>query len=200
MKKAKILVVDDEQIARENLEHILKKEGYDVVSVDSGIQALKKLANTDFDLVLTDLKMKQVDGMEVLARTKEQYPDTEVIMITAYATIETAIQAMQKGAYHYISKPYKIEEARLILKRALEKKWLKDELLNLKRDYKARIGAPFVIGKSRKMQELNEMTAQIAPADCSVLIFGETGTGKELVARAIHHQSNRTKERLVARQ
>jgi DNA-binding NtrC family response regulator len=146
MKKAKILVVDDEQIARENLEHILKKEGYDVVSVDSGIQALKKLANTDFDLVLTDLKMKQVDGMEVLARTKEQYPDTEVIMITAYATIETAIQAMQKGAYHYISKPYKIEEARLILKRALEKKWLKDELLNLKRDYKARIGAPFVIG------------------------------------------------------
>ncbi|MGB6927590.1 MAG: response regulator, partial [Syntrophobacteria bacterium] len=122
MKKAKILVVDDEQIARENLEHILKKEGYDVVSVDSGIQALKKLANTDFDLVLTDLKMKQVDGMEVLARTKEQYPDTEVIMITAYATIETAIEAMQKGAYHYISKPYKIEEARLILKRALEKK------------------------------------------------------------------------------
>lgn len=100
MKKAKILVVDDEQIARENLEHILKKEGYDVVSVDSGIQALKKLANTDFDLVLTDLKMKQVDGMEVLARTKEQYPDTEVIMITAYATIETAIEAMQKGAYH----------------------------------------------------------------------------------------------------
>ena len=198
MKKAKILVVDDEQIARENLKHILMKEGYDVVSVDSGIQALKKLANTDFDLVLTDLKMKQVDGMEVLARTKEQYPDTEVIMITAYATIETAIEAMQKGAYHYISKPYKIEEARLILKRALEKKSLKDELRNLKRDYKARIGAPFVIGKSRKMQELTEMTAQIAPADCSVLIFGETGTGKELVARAIHHQSNRTKERFLA--
>jgi CheY-like chemotaxis protein len=146
MKKAKILVVDDEQIARENLEHILKKEGYDVVSVDSGIQALKKLANTDFDLVLTDLKMKQVDGLEVLAKTKEQHPDTEVIMITAYATIETAIEAMQKGAYHYISKPYKIEEARLILKRALEKKWLKDELRNLARDYKARIGAPFVIG------------------------------------------------------
>ncbi|MDH3898691.1 MAG: response regulator, partial [Deltaproteobacteria bacterium] len=178
MKKAKILVVDDEQIARENLKHILMKEGYDVVSVDSGIQALKKLATTDFDLVLTDLKMKQVDGMEVLARTKEQYPDTEVIMITAYATIETAIEAMQKGAYHYISKPYKIEEARLILKRALEKKSLKDELRNLKRDYKRRIGAPFVIGKSRKMQELTEMMAQIAPADCSVLIFGETGTGK----------------------
>jgi len=198
MKKAKILVVDDEQIARENLKHILTKEGYDVVSVDSGIQALKKLANTNFDLVLTDLKMKQVDGMEVLAKTKEQHPDTEVIMITAYATIGTAIEAMQKGAYHYIPKPYKIEEAKLILKRALEKKWLKDELRNLKRDYKARIGAPFVIGKSRKMQELTEMTAQIAPADCSVLIFGETGTGKELVARAIHYQSNRTEERFLA--
>ena len=198
MKEARILVVDDEQIARENLEHILTKDGYRVVLADSGISALKELATKEFDVVLTDLKMKQVDGMEVLARTKERYPDTEVIVITAYATVGTAIEAMQKGAYHYIPKPYKIEEARLILKRALEKKWLKDELRDLKQDYRARMGTPFIVGKSRKMQELVEMVAQIAPADCNVLIFGETGTGKELIARAIHYQSNRTDERFLA--
>ena len=119
MKKSGILIVDDEQIARENLEYILKKEGYEVVSVESGVTALKKLSTTEFDLVLTDLKMKLVDGMEVLVRTKELYPNTEVVMITAYATVNTAIEAMQKGAYHYIPKPYKVDEARMIVKRAL---------------------------------------------------------------------------------
>ena len=198
MTKRRILVVDDEAIARENLEHILTKDGYEVATADSGISALKKLSNTEFDLVMTDLKMKQVDGMEVLARTKEQYPDTEVVMLTAYATVATAIEAMQKGAYHYIPKPYKIDEVRMIVKRALEKKGLKDELRVMKRDYSRRVGIPFVIGKSRKMQEVIQMVTQIAPTDCNVLIFGETGTGKELIARAIHQQSNRSEERFLA--
>lgn len=198
MKRNSILVVDDERIARENLEHILRKERYEVISVDSGINALKKLASTEFALVLTDLKMKQVDGMEVLTRTKEQYPDTEVIILTAYATVASAIEAMQKGAYHYIPKPYKIDEVRMIVRRALEKKRLKDELRDLKRDYKACLGAPFIVGKSRNMQELIEMVTQIAPTDCNVLIFGETGTGKELIARAIHYQSGRAEERFLA--
>jgi len=198
MNKRRILVVDDEAIARENLEHILRKEGYDVATADSGMSALKKLANTEFDLVMTDLKMKQVDGMEVLARTKEQFPDTEVVMLTAYATVATAIEAMQKGAYHYIPKPYKIDEVRMITKRALEKKALKDELRAMRQDYCRRVGIPFIVGKSPKMQEIIEMVTQIAPADCSVLIFGETGTGKELLARAIHQQSNRAEERFLA--
>jgi DNA-binding NtrC family response regulator len=198
MTKSRILVVDDEAIARENLEHILTKDGYDVTTADSGISALKKLSNTEFDLVMTDLKMKQVDGMEVLARTKEQYPDTEVVMLTAYATVATAIEAMQKGAYHYIPKPYKIDEVRMIVRRALEKKGLKDELRVMKRDYSRRVGIPFVIGKSRKMQEVIQMVTQIAPTDCNVLIFGETGTGKELIARAIHQHSNRAEERFLA--
>jgi len=198
MIKGRILIVDDEAIARENLEHILRKDGYDVATADSGISALKKLSNTGFDLVMTDLKMKQVDGMEVLARTKEQYPDTEVVMLTAYATVATAIEAMQKGAYHYIPKPYKIDEVRMITKRALEKKALKDELRVLKRDYHRRVGIPFIIGKSRKMQELVALVGQIAPTDCNVLIFGETGTGKELFARAIHYQSGRAEERFLA--
>jgi DNA-binding NtrC family response regulator len=198
MNKRRILVVDDEAIARENLEHILRKEGYDVATADSGMSALKKLASTEFDLVMTDLKMKQVDGMEVLARTKEQFPDTEVVMLTAYATVATAIEAMQKGAYHYIPKPYKIDEVRMITKRALEKKALKDELRVIRQDYCRRVGIPFIVGKSPKMQEIIEMVTQIAPADCSVLIFGETGTGKELLARAIHQQSNRAEERFLA--
>ena len=198
MNKSRILVVDDEAIARENLEHILKKDGYDVVTADSGFAALKKLASTEFDLVMTDLKMKQGDGMEVLARTKEQYPDTEVVMLTAFATLATAIEAMQKGAYHYIPKPYKIDEVRMIAKRALEKKALKDEIRVLKRDSHRGVGIPFIIGKSSKIQELVELVAQVAPADCNVLIFGETGTGKELFARAIHHQSGRAGERFLA--
>lgn len=198
MNKSRILVVDDEAIARENLEHILTKDGYDVVTADSGFAALKKLANTEFDLVMTDLKMKQVDGMEVLARTKEQYPDTEVVMLTAFATLATAIEAMQKGAYHYIPKPYKIDEVRMITKRALEKKALKDEIRVLKRDSHRGVGIPFIIGKSSKIQELVELVGQVAPADCNVLIFGETGTGKELFARAIHHQSGRAGERFLA--
>jgi DNA-binding NtrC family response regulator len=198
MNKSRILVVDDEAIARENLEHILRKDGYEVATADSGINALKKLSNTEFDLVMTDLKMKQVDGMEVLARTKEQYPDTEVVMLTAYATVATAIEAMQKGAYHYIPKPYKIDEVRMIVRRALEKKGLKDELRVMKQAYSRRVGIPFVIGKSRKMQEIVQMVSQIAPTDCNILIFGETGTGKELIARAIHQQSHRAEERFLA--
>lgn len=198
MNKGRILVIDDEAIARENLEHILRKDGYDVATADSGISAFKKLSNTEFDLVMTDLKMKQIDGMEVLARAKEQYPDTEVVMLTAYATVASAIEAMQKGAYHYIPKPYKIDEVRMIVRRALEKKRLKDELRDLKRDYKACLGVPFIVGKSRNMQQLIEMVTQIAPTDCNVLIFGETGTGKELIARAIHYQSGRAEERFLA--
>jgi DNA-binding NtrC family response regulator len=198
MSKGRILVVDDEAIARDNLEHILKKEGYEVVSVDSGVNALKKLAAAEFDAVVTDLKMKQVDGMEVLSGAKERHPDTEVIMVTAFATVATAIEAMQRGAYHYIPKPYKIDEVRMVVARALEKKRLKDEIRELKRDYRARLGSPLIIGKSRKMQELTGLVAQVAPTDCNVLIFGETGTGKELIAQAIHAQSNRAEGRFLA--
>ena len=198
MSKGRILVVDDETIARENLEHILKKEGYDVVPVDSGVNALKRLAAGEFDVVVTDLKMKQVDGMEVLAGTKERHPDTEVIMVTAFATVATAIEAMQKGAYHYIPKPYKIDEVRMVVGRAVEKKRLRDELRELKRDYRARLGSPGIIGKNRKMQELMGLVTQVAPTDCSVLIFGETGTGKELIARTLHSLSKRAEARFLA--
>ena len=198
MIKGKILVVDDERMARQGLELMLKQEGYSVVSADSGISALRKMANSEFDVVITDLKMKQIDGMDILVKTKEKYPGTEVIMITAYATVDTAIEAMQKGAYHYIPKPYKFAEVRMIVQRAFERKLLQDEVRDLKRDYKERVETSLTIGKSRIMQDLIEMVAQIAPSDSNVLIFGETGTGKELIARTIHHWSDRSDKRFLA--
>ena len=113
-----ILVVEDEDIARRNLEHILKKEGYNVVAVDRGAKALDLLQHQNFDLVLTDLKMEKVDGMQVLQKCRELQPFTEVIMITGYATVDSAVAAMKEGAYHYIAKPYKIDEIRQIVSQA----------------------------------------------------------------------------------
>lgn len=127
-RKCQILVVDDEEIARNNLEHILKREGYHVVPVAGGMQALQQLEASEFDVVLTDLRMEKVDGMEILEKTKSRYPDTEVIMITAYATIRSAVEAIKKGACHYIAKPFQLEEVRSTVKRALEKRLLRQEI------------------------------------------------------------------------
>ncbi len=198
MEKPRILVVDDEVIARENLEHILKKEGYEVVSVDSGTRALDELERKEFDLVLTDLKMQRVDGMQVLERTKSIYPDVEVIVITGYATVCSAVEAMKKGAYHYLAKPYNIDEVRILVKKALEKRKLKKEITELRRLVETQTGTFPLLGKSQKMMELKKTIEQIAPTDCNVLILGETGTGKELVAKLIHQLSPRADKRFLA--
>ena len=198
MKPGKILLADDEQIARENLEYILKKEGYEIVAVESGARALEELAKKEFDLVITDLRMPQVDGMQVLERTKELQPDTEVLVITGYATVNTAVEAMQKGAYHYVAKPYQNEEVRILVRKALEKRDLQLRVQELQREVAAQKGFPELIGKNAKMVALKETIAQIAPTDCNVLILGETGTGKELVAKAIHHLSQRSQNRFMA--
>ena len=198
MKRAKILIVEDELIARENLDHVLKKEGYDTVAVDSGVRACKELEKEEFDLVLTDLRMQQVDGLQVLERTKELYPDAEVVVITGFATVSTAVEAMQKGAYHYLPKPYKIEEVRILVRKALEKRWLRQEVTDLKRQVRSQRAVPLLVGKSPKIEMLKQTIEQIAPSDATVLILGETGTGKELVAKAIHHLSLRAEKRFLA--
>ena len=198
MKRARILIVEDELIARENLDHVLRKEGYDTVAVESGQLAFQELEKGEFDLVMTDLRMQQVDGLQVLERTKELYPDTEVIMITGYATVTSAVEAMQKGAYHYLSKPYKIEEVRILVRKALEKRWLRQEVTDLKRQVQSQKGVPLIIGKSPQIEALKNTIQQIAPTDATVLILGETGTGKELVAKAVHHLSNRADKRFLA--
>jgi DNA-binding NtrC family response regulator len=198
MKPGKILLVDDEQIARENLAFILEKEGYDTLAVESGVRALEELAKNEFDLVITDLRMPQMDGMQVVERTKELYPETEVVVITGYATVATAVEAMQKGAYHYLAKPYQNNEVRILIRKALEKRELQLLVHELQREVETQKGFPELIGKNPKMAALKATIAQIAPTDCNILILGETGTGKELLARAIHHFSRRSHKRFLA--
>ncbi len=198
-RKPRILIVEDDAVARNNLQHILEKSGeYQVRTAADGREALALLADADYDLVLTDLRMEKVDGMDVLKAVKQRHPDTEVIMLTAFASVESAIQAMKQGAFHYIAKPYKIDEVRAQVAHALEKARLREELKALRRDLKAREGINFIVGKSPQIQRLVKTVQQIAPTDCNVLIIGETGTGKELFARAVHYASPRADQRFVA--
>ncbi|HSR36820.1 MAG TPA: sigma-54 dependent transcriptional regulator [Desulfurivibrionaceae bacterium] len=187
----RILVVDDEDVALTNLVYVLKKEGYAVTGVQSGPEAVKLLAKHEYDLVLTDLKMEKVDGMEVLSRAKERHPDIEVVMITGYATVDSAIEAMKAGAYHYIAKPYKLDEVRKVVREALEKTALKRENQRLKEHLKVFQGGAQLITKNAKMGKLLEMATQVAATDSNVVLCGESGTGKELLARFIHQASPR---------
>ncbi len=187
----KILIIDDEKIALRNLEHILKKEGYDVAATTSGSNGLRLIQEEEFDLVLTDLKMEKVDGMEILENCKRLHPDTEVIMITAYATIPSAVETMKKGAYDYIAKPFKLDEIRRIVKEALEKVRLKKENAILREQLERYEGKVKIITQDAEMQRLLDVARQVAPTDCNILISGESGTGKELFARYIHIHSKR---------
>jgi len=193
-----ILIVEDEQIARDNLTHILVREGYKTVCAENGAIAIEELKKKEFNLVLTDLRMQPTDGMQVLEYAKTQYPETEVIVITGFASISSAVEAMRKGAFHYLPKPYNIEEVRILVRRALEKQNLTREVAELKQQVKLQHTPPLIIGKSPKIELLKKLIAQIAPTDCNVLILGETGTGKELVAKEIHRLSSREKHRFLA--
>lgn len=188
----KILIVDDEKVALKNLEHVMKKEGYEVTGTQSGQNALKLLEGQQFDVVLTDLKMEKVDGMQILKRCRELYPDTEVIMITGYATLESAVETMKHGAFYYIAKPFKLDEVRKVVREALEKVRLKNENRQLREQIEAYQGKVKIITQDAAMDRLLDTAKQIAPTDCNVIITGESGTGKELFARYIHFNSRRS--------
>jgi DNA-binding NtrC family response regulator len=188
----KILVVDDERIAVKNLEHILKKEGYSVTGTESASNALKLLEKQEFCVVLTDLRMEKIDGMQILKKCHELQPDTEVIMITGYATLESAVETMKKGAFHYIAKPFKLDLVRNIVKEAAEKVQLKRENRNLRDQIENFKGKVKVVTQDRAMQRLLETARQISPTDCNVLLTGESGTGKEVFARYVHANSKRS--------
>jgi len=187
----KILVVDDEKIALNNLVYILKKESYEVTGTQSGPRALTLLEEQEFDLILTDLKMEKVDGMQILTRSRELYPDTEVLMITGYATVDSAINAMKAGAYHYIAKPFKLDEVRKVVREALEKKKLKQENVQLRKQLDQFEEKPKIITANPLMKHILAMVKQVAETDTNVVITGESGTGKELFANLIHHNSPR---------
>lgn len=187
----RILIVDDEQSMRELLSLLLRKEGYEVVTAENGASALKAVQREIFDLVITDLKMPQFDGMALLKSVKDVSPDTIVIIITAFGTTEGAERARNLGAYDYIGKPFNNDEIKLVIHNALEKRHLRKENILLKREIESRSGFEFFVGKSEPMQRIFSLIRQVADTKSTVLITGESGTGKELVAQALHTHSAR---------
>jgi two-component system response regulator PilR (NtrC family) len=195
--KGKILIVEDEKSMREVLKILLEGEGYHVVTASDGLEGIASLDNDIFDLVVTDVKMPKADGFEVLKKIKEISPDTIVIMITAFGTKDSAVEAMKLGAYDYISKPFNIDEIRLIVKKAIEKKREHVELSLLRQKVDATYALENIIGQSPKMQELFRIVPRIAQSNSNVLITGESGSGKELVAHAMHNLSHRKEKNFV---
>jgi two-component system response regulator PilR (NtrC family) len=191
MTKQKILVVDDEKSMCDFLEIMLNKEGYEVTSATSGEKALELLDNNLYSMVLTDVKMPGVDGFEVLRKTKEVSPDTVVLMITAYGSPEGAVTAIKEGAYDYITKPFRVEEVKLTIKKSLERSILIKENIRLRQAVEDRYKFWNLIGKSPKMQRVYELVEKVSQTKANVLIAGESGTGKELVAKAVHFNSAR---------
>lgn len=197
-RAGRILVVDDEAIARDNLALALSRQGHDTVTAASGNEALELLPAGDFDLVLTDLKMEGMDGLALLRTIKERFPDIEVVVLTGYPTVDTAVEAMRAGAYDYLAKPYRLDEARILVRKALEKRHLKLEVRHLREALRDRTMPMPLVGAAPCMMELKRTIAQIAPSDVTVLILGETGTGKEVAARTVHLLSRRAGNRFLA--
>ncbi|WP_027721596.1 sigma-54-dependent transcriptional regulator [Maridesulfovibrio zosterae] len=195
---ANILIVDDETIARENLTHVLTQEGYTTTAVGSGSEALQQIEKAEFELVLTDLMLPGMNGIELLEHIKERQPSTQVIVITGHATVSTAVLAMQSGAHSYIAKPFNLDELRAQVLKALECRALSVEVLRL-RQVLAQGKQDFpLVGQSDEILKLKKTIKQLAHMNCNVLIQGETGTGKELIARGIHMLSSRSEERFMA--
>ena len=191
MALEKILVVDDEKSMRDFLAIVLKKDGYYVVTASEGEEAIRVIQKEIFDLVITDIKMAKLNGLEVLRAVKETAPQTIVLMITAFASTETAVEAMKEGAYDYIMKPFQIDEVKLIIKNALEKKKLQEENIRLKRELKDQTAFENIVGRGEKMKKVLDLVQKVSDSNSNILIFGESGTGKELIARAIHFNSRR---------
>ncbi|HID10821.1 MAG TPA: sigma-54-dependent Fis family transcriptional regulator [Candidatus Latescibacteria bacterium] len=186
-----ILVVDDDQLMLDFLKEALVRQGYNVDTAEDGREALDKVKGKGYDLVITDVRMPGVDGMTVLESVKRDFPNTDVVVITAYGTIRNAVEAMRMGAYDYLTKPFSVDEVELVVSRALERRKLILENIRLRQELEKVQGLRTLIGQSPAMRKVLEMVEMVAPTRATVLIQGESGTGKELIADAIHRLSPR---------
>ena len=184
-------MIDDEAVIREGVKRILERSGMNVATSSGGRAALASMQETDFDLVVTDLKMPGMNGIEVLKAIKVLQPEVPVIIITGYSTVDTAVEAMKNGAFDYIAKPFTPEQLTEKVAKALAQKEVLTENLLLKKELREHHGFDLFIGESKEMQKIYRRILQVAPTDSTVLITGESGTGKEVVARAIHRNSHR---------
>ena len=189
----KILIVDDERSILELLKTVFQKQGYRVETSLSARKALDMIEEDSFDLILTDIKIPGMSGMDLLKKVKEMNSDIPVIMITAYGTIKQAVEALKGGALDYVVKPFDVDELKIIVSQGLEKKRLKEENILLKKELREKYSFENMVGKSKEMQEIYSLIEKMATTDSTVLITGESGTGKELAARAIHFLSKRGK-------
>ncbi len=194
---ANILLVDDEPSILSVLSVLLKAEGYDVVLANGGEKAVELIKSTAFDLMISDIRMRPIDGMELLKLAKEQQPSMSVLMITGYGSVETAVEALKLGAFDYVTKPFKVDELLITVQRALAYNKAINENIDLKAQLTSRYHFENIIAESPAMSHVCEMIERVAPTDTTVLIYGESGTGKELVARAIHAYSNRKNHKFL---
>lgn len=201
MSAGRVLVVDDEAIACENLVHVLTRAGYEAQGAGDSRAALAELGRAEYDLLLTDLRLGEQsdqDGIGLMERARKLHPGIEVVVMTGYATVPGAVEAMNRGAYSYLAKPLNIDEVRALCAKAVESSRLRREVLDLRQQLKDKSAPPLLVGKSPSMASLLKTIAQVAPTSSTVLLLGETGTGKELAARAIHQASQRAGKRFLA--
>ena len=195
MNRGRILIAEDDDISRENLSELLC--AYDVYSVGDGMQALKAFHEDKFDLIITDLRMPNMDGMHLLKHIREDDPRATVIMITGYGTVNTAVEAMKLGAFDYITKPLKDDLVKLTVERALSYVKLREENISLKGHIKGKAESGKMIGYSDQMKKIFQTIEKVSSSDSTIIIYGESGTGKELVARSIHYNSDRRDQPLI---
>ncbi len=193
-----ILVVDDEQSMRILLTKILLQENYSVVTASSGAEAVNRVTCDEPDLVLLDLRLPDMDGMTVLEKINKILPAVPVIIITAHGGVQSAVEAMKKGAYHYLTKPFKVDELLITIEMALERETLRRELTHFRKQQRKEHETEYIIGDSPAMRKVHEMVKRITESDATnVLIYGDSGTGKQLIANAIHYNSRRASKPFV---
>jgi two-component system response regulator AtoC len=198
MPSARILIVDDEQLVRWSLNERLTTAGYDVLEAGLAADALERIGNAEVDLVLLDFKLPDGDGLSVLKRIKEVSPDIQVILMTGYSSIETAVEAMKLGAYHYVNKPFNLDEVEMLVQKALETSQLRREVRALRSSQGREYSFDAIIGQSAAMQTIKALLARVAKSPAStVLLTGETGTGKDLAAKSLHYNSDRGRRSFV---